>query len=84
YSFSPNVSIGASGAIFGLLGAVLVFAIKAKGKTGIGFVKSILSVILINIIIGITLPNIDNFAHMGGLIGGVIISFLISFRVENN
>jgi rhomboid protease GluP len=84
YSFSSSVSIGASGAIFGLLGAVLVFAIKSKGKTGIGFIKSILSVILINIIIGITLPNIDNFAHMGGLIGGVIISFLVSFRTEDN
>jgi rhomboid protease GluP len=82
YSFSTSVSIGASGAIFGLLGAVLVFAIKSKGKTGIGFIKSILSVIFINIIIGITLPNIDNFAHMGGLIGGMIISFLVSFREE--
>jgi rhomboid protease GluP len=82
YSFSTSVSIGASGAIFGLLGAVLVFAIKSKGKTGIGFIKSILSVIFINIIIGITLPNIDNFAHMGGLIGGMIISFLVSFKEE--
>lgn len=82
YSFSTSVSIGASGAIFGLLGAVLVFAIKSKGKTGIGFIKSILSVIFINIIIGITLPNIDNFAHMGGLVGGLIISFLVSFRNE--
>lgn len=84
YSFSPNVSIGASGAIFGILGAVLVFAIKSKGKTGSGFIKSILSVIFINIAIGIAVPNIDNFAHMGGLIGGVIISFLVSFRSEYN
>ncbi|MGH4118425.1 rhomboid family intramembrane serine protease [Clostridium sp.] len=84
YLFSPSVSIGASGAIFGLLGAVLVFAIKSKGKTGTGFIKSILSVIFINVIIGITLPNIDNFAHMGGLIGGVIISFLVSFKSEYN
>jgi len=82
YIFSTNVSIGASGAIFGLLGAVLVFAVKSKGKTGNGFIKSIISVIFINIFIGVTLPNIDNFAHMGGLLGGMIISFLVSFKAE--
>lgn len=82
YFFSASVSIGASGAIFGLLGAVLIFAIKSKGRTGIGFIKSILSVIVINILIGITLPNIDNFAHMGGLFGGLLISFLVNFKSE--
>ncbi|MBU3143434.1 rhomboid family intramembrane serine protease [Clostridium sp. CF012] len=82
YIFSTSVSIGASGAIFGLLGAVLVFAIKSKGKTGNAFIRSILSVIFINIFIGATLPNIDNFAHVGGLLGGMLIAFLVSFRAE--
>ena len=82
YIFSTSVSIGASGAIFGTLGAVLVFAIKSKGKAGSGFIRSILSVIFINIFIGATLPNIDNFAHIGGLIGGMLIAFLVSFRTE--
>lgn len=82
YLFSTSVSIGASGAIFGTLGAVLVFAIKSKGKAGSGFIRSILSVIFINIFIGATLPNIDNFAHIGGLIGGMLIAFLVSFRTE--
>jgi len=82
YIFSTSVSIGASGAIFGLLGAVLVFAIKSKGKTGNAFIRSILSVIVINIFIGATLPNIDNFAHMGGLLGGMLIAFLVSFKSE--
>ncbi|MBZ9688884.1 rhomboid family intramembrane serine protease [Clostridium estertheticum] len=82
YIFSTSVSIGASGAIFGLLGAVLVFAIKSKGKTGNAFIRSILSVIFINIFIGATLPNIDNFAHAGGLLGGMLIAFLVSFKTE--
>jgi len=82
YVYSPSMSIGASGAIFGLLGAVLVFAIKSKGKTGSAFIRSILSVIIVNIFIGMTLPGIDNFGHIGGLIGGIIISFLISFKAE--
>lgn len=82
YMFSTSVSIGASGAIFGLLGAVLVYAIKAKGKTGNAFIKNILSVIFVNIFIGMTLPNIDNFGHIGGLIGGIIIAFLSTFKTE--
>ena len=82
YIFSTNVSIGASGAIFGLLGAVLIFAIKSKGKTGNAFIRSILSVIFINIFIGATLPNIDNFAHVGGLLGGMLIAFLVNFKTE--
>lgn len=82
YIFSTSVSIGASGAIFGLLGAVLIFAIKSKGKTGNAFIRSILSVIFINIFIGATLPNIDNFAHIGGLVGGMLIAFLVNFKTE--
>jgi rhomboid protease GluP len=82
YIFSTNVSIGASGAIFGLLGAVLVFAIKSKGQTGNAFIKNIISVIIVNIFIGMTLPNIDNFGHVGGLLGGMLISFLVTFRTE--
>jgi rhomboid protease GluP len=80
YVYSPSISIGASGAIFGLLGAVLVFAIKSKDKTGSAFIRSILSVIIVNIFIGMTLPGIDNYGHIGGLMGGIIISFLISFK----
>ncbi|MBU3158302.1 rhomboid family intramembrane serine protease [Clostridium frigoris] len=82
YIFSTSISIGASGAIFGLLGAVLVFAITSKGKTGSGFIKSILSVIFINIFIGVTMPGIDNFAHMGGLIGGMLVAFLVNFKIK--
>ena len=83
YIFSTDVSIGASGAIFGLLGAVLIFAVKSKEKTGSGFIKSILSVICINIFIGATMPNIDNFAHVGGLLGGMLIAFMVKFKTED-
>ena len=82
YILSPSISIGASGAICGLLGAMLVFAIKSKGKTGSGFIKSILSVIFMNIFIGMTLPGIDNFGHIGGLLGGMIITFFITLKSE--
>ena len=78
YLFKPNsISVGASGAIFGLLGAMLVFGIKERKNIGKGYVKNILETIGLNVIIGITIPNIDNFAHMGGLFIGALISFIL-------
>lgn len=77
YIFSESTSVGASGAIFGLLGASLVFGYKMKHKIGKEFLRNILSVIVVNILIGITIPNIDNFGHLGGLVGGLIISFIL-------
>ena len=76
YLFSPSVSIGASGAIFALLGAALVFGIKMRKNIGKEFLRSIFSVIVINLIIGFSIPNVDNFGHLGGLIGGTITSLL--------
>jgi rhomboid protease GluP len=76
YIFSDSVSIGASGAIFGLLGTTLVFAIKMRNNLGKGFLKNVASVIVINLFIGFSLPNIDNYAHLGGLIGGIIMALL--------
>lgn len=72
YIMSPTISIGASGAIFGLFGACLIFAVRMKKRIGKGFLSNIIQVIVINLIIGFTLPNIDNFAHIGGLLGGVV------------
>ena len=78
YLFKPtSISVGASGAIFGLLGAMLVFGIKERQKIGKEYAKNILETIGLNVIIGITIPNIDNFAHMGGLVIGFIMGFIL-------
>ena len=83
YLFKPNsISVGASGAIFGLLGAMLIFGLKERDKIGKQYMKNILETIGLNVIIGITIPNIDNFAHLGGLILGAITS-LILFKKKN-
>lgn len=81
FLFSNDVSIGASGAIFGLLGITLVFAVSEKEKIGKEFYKNILMVIVANLILGFSIPNIDNFAHLGGLIGGTIVG--IVYRTVN-
>ena len=83
YLFKPNsISVGASGAIFGLLGAMLIFGLKERDKIGKQYMKNILETIGLNVIIGITIPNIDNFAHLGGLILGTITSFIL-FKKKN-
>lgn len=78
YLFSASVSIGASGAIFALLGAALVFGLKMRKNIGRDFLTNVFSVIVVNLIIGFSIPNVDNFGHLGGLIGGTIISFVLS------
>jgi rhomboid protease GluP len=71
FVFSKGLSIGASGAIFGLLGATLIFAITIKKTIGKDFYNNILQVMVVNLIIGFSIPNIDNFAHIGGILGGM-------------
>ncbi|SKA83891.1 rhomboid protease GluP [Clostridium sp. USBA 49] len=77
FMFSQGVSIGASGAIFGLLGTIFVFAIKMKEIVGKDFLRNITSVIIANLILGLTISNIDNFGHLGGIIGGIISGYLL-------
>ena len=76
--FQPNtLTAGASGAIFGLLGAMLYFGYTYRGYLGNKAMGSVISVILINLFIGFSLPGISNAAHIGGLIGGLAMSFLV-------
>ena len=83
YLFSPrNISVGASGAIFGLLGAMLIFGLKERYRIGKSYVKNIIQTIGLNIILGITIPNIDNFAHIGGLVIGSLTTYLIYKKLQ--
>lgn len=83
FLFSSAISIGASGAIFGVLGAVLVFSIKFKDRIGKELFINIIAIIVLNIFIGMSMTNIDNFAHIGGLVSGIIISAIIGVKKEN-
>lgn len=73
-AFSPQnvVSVGASGAIFGLFGA---FAVVGK-RIGAD-VRSIVVLIGINFALDFILPNIDWHAHLGGLIGGALAATVV-------
>lgn len=73
-SMSDGFSIGASGAIFGLLGSVLFFGYHYRVYFGSVILGKVIPVIIINLGIGFMISGIDNFAHIGGLIGGFLIS----------
>jgi rhomboid protease GluP len=66
-------SLGASGAVFGLLGFLLAVGLLTFATGGAQLVQSILFVLLINFGVGL-MPgfNIDNRGHLGGLIGGLV------------
>ncbi len=78
---SSNIAAGASGAIFGIAGAMLVTGIfhpdvvprRWKGVFGIG----VLAAIIANLAFGRLVPHIDNWAHLGGLITGLVLARLI-------
>lgn len=69
-----SISIGASGAIFGLLGSLLYFGYHYRVYLGNVIKSQIIPIILLNLIIGFSIQGIDNFAHIGGLVGGVLVT----------
>jgi membrane associated rhomboid family serine protease len=86
YRFHPETaSAGASGAIFGLFGVLLVFGIRYRDsipphvKRAVG--TGVLPVILINLFIGFSLRSfVDNSAHVGGLLAGAALALVVPFK----
>jgi membrane associated rhomboid family serine protease len=68
------VTLGASGAIFGIMGALLVLEYVATGS----FAGQALALIVINLAITFAIPNISIGGHIGGLIGGVLATFALA------
>ena len=82
-SSQNTVAAGASGAIFGLLGALLYFGYNYRGYIGNSIISQIVPIVLINLIFGFMTPGIGNAAHIGGLIGGYLISMAVGFDKES-
>lgn len=77
-AFTHNtISAGASGAIFGLLGALLYFGMHYRTYLGEAIKRSIIPIIVINLIIGFFAEGIDLAAHIGGLVGGVLVAMMV-------
>ena len=78
-------SIGASGAIFGLMGSLLYFGYYYRVYLGQIAKTQILPIVIVNLVIGF-LPgqNIDNFAHIGGLFGGFTSTMALGIKYKSN
>jgi rhomboid protease GluP len=77
-------SIGASGAIFGLFGSLLYFGYHYRVYLGNALKSQIIPIILLNLVIGSTINSIDQFAHIGGLIGGAIMSMAVGIKYKTS
>ncbi|XP_047947649.1 RHOMBOID-like protein 10, chloroplastic isoform X1 [Salvia hispanica] len=79
YWFCKAPAVGASGAIFGLVGSFAMFVLRHRGmvKGTENDLKHIAQVIAINMTIGLLSQGIDNWGHAGGLLGGVAVSWLL-------
>lgn len=83
-ALNTYASIGASGAIFGLLGSLLYFGYHYRVYLG-GVLKSqIIPIIILNLLIGFVVSGIDNYAHIGGLVGGVLITMGLGVKYKSS
>lgn len=78
-----GASLGASGAIFGLLGSLVYFGYHYRVYLGTVIKSQIIPLILINLLIGFTIPGIDNSAHIGGLIGGILSTIAVGVKYKS-
>ncbi len=82
FAFSTHMSVGASGAIFGLLGALVYLIKKDKRIFKSSFGTGITITIVYNLIYGFMNKQIDNFAHIGGLVGGFAVATAVGLAGE--
>ena len=81
FAFSSSISAGASTALFGLMGAVVYLSrkhgyIRSFRQMGVQYA----GLLIINIVLGFVNSAVDNYGHLGGLVGGYLVMTAISFR----
>lgn len=77
FLLTEDYSIGASGAIFGLIGAEGIFLYQNRGLFGSQVkaqINNVIVIVLVNLFLGLS-PGIDNWAHIGGLLGGSVFAW---------
>lgn len=80
----PNIiSAGASGAIFGLMGALLYFGYHYRLYLSSAIKQQLIPIIILNLLIGLLIPGIDLTAHIGGLIGGYLAAMAVGIESKS-
>lgn len=81
--FKATPSVGASGAIFGLLGSLLYFGYHYRVYLDSVVKSQIIPLIILNLTLGFMIPRIDYYAHIGGLIGGIISTMAVGIKYKS-
>lgn len=81
--FNNSFSVGASGAIFGLLGSLIYFGYHYRVYLDSVIKSQIIPLIIFNLMLGFMLRGIDNWAHIGGLIGGVFSTMGVGIKYKS-
>lgn len=82
-AFLQDTSVGASGAIFGLLGALIYFGYHYRVYLSSVIKSQIIPLIILNLVIGFMFTSINNLAHIGGLVGGVLLSMAVGVKYKS-
>ena len=81
--FNSGYSVGASGAIFGLMGALLYFGYHYRVYLDSVVKSQIIPLIILNLLIGFTSTGIDNWAHIGGLVAGILATMAVGVKYKS-
>jgi len=84
-SYLANIpfTIGASGSICGLIGAILYYGKSRGGLYGHAIYKQAMGWVVGLVIFGLLVAGIDNWAHGGGIISGALLGFLMGYREKS-
>lgn len=82
--FSNSYSVGASGAIFGLLGSLIYFGYHYRVYLDSVVKSQIIPLIILNLGIGFMVPGVDNAAHVGGFIGGLFSTMGVGIKYKSS
>lgn len=87
FAAQQSVSVGASGAVFGVMGALLAGVVQHRHRVPRAVVVHLLAsqgfFVLISLALGFTRPGIDNAAHVGGLLAGATMAWLLVELVDD-
>jgi len=83
YLAGTKFCVGASAALCGLFGAALYYGKSRGGTYGQAVYKQVGTWVIGIFVIGLLIPNIDNWSHAGGLGGGMLLAFLLGYKEKN-
>lgn len=81
---SPWPSVGASGSIFGLLGALVAFGQKRGGTFGAMVFRQYGQWAVVLFVLGFLMPGVNNIAHAGGFVGGFVVGLIVALAEQQS